>query len=45
MGPEMLALIGFQAGEKPLKDEQKVHSLLDVGLGEAGYTDHSTGYE
>lgn len=45
MGPEMLALIWFQAGKKPLKDGQKIHSLLDVGLGEAGYMGHLTGYE
>lgn len=31
MGPEMLASIRFQAGKKPLKDGQKIHSLLDVG--------------
>lgn len=31
MGPEMLALIWFQAGKKPLKDEQKIHSSPDVG--------------
>lgn len=45
MGPEMLALIWFQAGKKPLKDGQKIHSLLDVGLGEADYMDHLTDYE
>lgn len=45
MGPEMLALIGFQVGKRPLKDGQKIHSLLHVGLGEAGYMDHLTGYE
>lgn len=41
----MLALIWFQAGKKPLKDGQKIHSLLDVGLGEADYMDHLTDYE
>lgn len=45
MGPEMLALIWFQAGKKPLKDGQKIHSLPDVGSEEAGYMGHLTGYE
>lgn len=43
--PEMLALRRDQAGETPLTDGQRVHSLLGVGLGEAGYMDRLTGYE
>lgn len=31
MDPEMLALIWFQAGEKPLRGGRKTHSLQDVG--------------
>lgn len=43
--PEMLALRRYQAGETPLTDGQRVHSLPGVGLGEAGYMDRLTGYE
>lgn len=44
MGPEILVLIGFQTGKKPLKDGQKIHSLPDVERGEAGYMDHWVDY-
>lgn len=43
--PEMLALPRYQAGETPLTDGQRLHSLPGVGLGEAGCMDRLTGYE
>lgn len=45
MDPEVLILKWFQVEKKPLKNGQKIHSLLDVGCGEADYTDHLTDYE